>query len=229
MTKEVCIVLPALNEEEHIGRVIDEIPSEEMRRRGYKARILVVDNGSEDRTGEIASGKGVEVIEETTRGKGMAIRAAFNSLSGDFVFILDADYTYPATHILEMLDKLEDGYDVVIGSRLKGHMPKGAMSKLNLVGNHLLAFIANTLYGTRISDPCTGFWGLRQETIKDMELNATGFEIEADILTEISKNGYRITEIPIQYRRRTSPPKLNSLRDGLRISKFLLRKRFLPK
>lgn len=224
--KEVCIVLPALNEEEAIGRVIDEIPKGEIERRGYQARVIVVDNGSKDRTGEIARAKGAEVIVEPIKGKGMAIRTAFKSLSGEFVFILDADYTYPATHILEMLEKLEGGYDVVIGSRLKGRMRRGAMSRLNLVGNRLLALMVNVLYGTRISDPCTGYWGMRQEIIRGLRLDAMGFEIEANMLTEIAKDGCRITEIPIQYRRRSTPPKLSSLRDGFKIGKILLRKRF---
>ena len=226
MAKEVCIVLPALNEEESIGKVIDEIPTEEMRRRGYKHRVIVVDNGSKDRTGEIARGKGAEVIVEPLRGKGRALRAAFKCLSGDFVFIMDSDYTYPATHIPEMLEKLEEGYDVVMGSRLNGQMRRGAMSKLNLVGNHLLALMTNILYGTRISDPCTGYWGFRYEVIRGLELDAVGFEIEVDMLTEIARDGCRITEIPIRYRRRSTPPKLSSLRDGFKIGKMLLSKRF---
>ncbi len=226
MGKEVCIVLPALNEEESIGKVIDEIPGEEMGRRGYKHRVIVVDNGSKDRTGEIARAKGAEVIVEPLRGKGRALRAAFKRCSGDFVFIMDSDYTYPATHIPEMLEKLEEGYDVVMGSRLQGRMKRGAMSKLNQVGNRLLALMTNVLYGTRISDPCTGYWGMKWEVVRDLELDAVGFEIEVDMLAQIARDGHSITEIPIQYRRRSTPPKLRSLRDGFRIGKMLLRKRF---
>ena len=139
---------------------------------------------------------------------------------------MDSDYTYPATHIPEMLEKLEEGYDVVMGSRLNGQMRRGAMSKLNLVGNHLLALMTNILYGTRISDPCTGYWGFRYEVIRGLELDAVGFEIEVDMLTEIARDGCRITEIPIRYRRRSTPPKLSSLRDGFKIGKMLLSKRF---
>jgi len=226
MAKQVCIVLPALNEEDSIGLVIDEIPIADMEKKGYQTRVLVVDNGSRDKTGEIARGKGAEVVVQPVRGKGMALRTAFKSVSGDFVFILDADYTYPATYIPEMLEKLEAGYDVVMGSRLKGRMKEGAMSTLNLVGNRLLALMANVLYGTRISDPCTGCWGFKYEVIRGLELGAVGFEIEADMLTEIARNGCKITEIPIYYRRRATPAKLKSLRDGFKIGRMLLRKRF---
>ncbi len=229
MAKEVCVILPALDEENTIGMVIDEIPREEIERRGYEVDIVVIDNGSIDRTGEIARERGAQVVVEPTRGKGMAIRAGFEALSCDFVFILDADYTYPATYIPEMLEVLEGGYDVVTGSRLKGQMSEGAMSNLNLAGNRLLALMTNILYGTRISDPCTGCWGLSGKALKQLKLNATGFDIEANMLTEVAMNGCRITEIPISYRRRSTPPKLKSLRDGFKIGKMLVSNRFRPR
>jgi len=229
LTKEVCVVLPALNEERTIGLVIDEIPKEEMERRGYRINVMVVNNGSTDKTEEIAREKGAQVVVEPRRGKGMAIRAGFEAADCDFVFMLDSDHTYPAVHITEMLTALEDGYDVVMGSRLKGQMVDGAMTSLNRVGNRLLALMTNVLYGTRISDPCTGCWGFRAEVVKKLRLEARGFDIEVNMLTEIARNGYRITEIPIGYRKRRTRPKLNSLRDGFRIGKMLIRRRFRPR
>ena len=224
--KEVYIIFPALNEEETIGKIIDEVPVEDIKARGYRVEIVVVDNNSTDRTKEIAEEKGAKVITESIRGKGRAIRTAFESVSGDFIFMLDADFTYPATYIPQMLELLEGGYDVVLGSRLKGQMEDGAMRRLNLVGNHLLAFLANLLYGTRISDLCTGCWGFRGEVIKRLELDAIGFELEANMLIEIARKGYRIGELPIHYRRRQTPAKLRSLRAGFRIGRTLIRKRF---
>ena len=224
--KKVSIILPALDEEEAVGKVIDEIPKKDMEERGYRVEILVVDNGSTDRTREIAEAKGAKIIVEPTKGKGRAVRTAFESVSGDFIFMLDADYTYPATYIPQMLEALEEGYNVVLGSRLKGQRAEGAMSKLNLIGNRLLAFIANTLYGTRISDLCTGYWGLTREVVENLELDATGFQLEANMFTEIAKKGYRIAEVPILYRRRLTPTKLSSLEDGLRIGRTLITKRF---
>jgi dolichol-phosphate mannosyltransferase len=105
-------------------------------------------------------------------------------------------------------------------------MKSGAMSKLNQVGNRLLALMTNVLYGTNISDPCTGCWGMKGEVVSRLELDAVGFEIEVDMLAQIARDGYKITEIPIGYRRRETPPKLRSLRDGFKIGKMLLRKRF---
>lgn len=224
--KEVSIILPALNEEETVGKVIEEIPRAEMEGRGYRVEVWVVDNGSTDMTRRVAEESGAKIIMEPRRGKGRAVRAALESVNDDFIFILDADYTYPATHIPEMLELLEVGYDVVIGSRLKGHREPGAISRLNFVGNHVLASMANLLYGTSISDLCTGYWGLRREVAKDLNLEAVGFDLEANMFVEIAGKGYRIGEIPIRFRRRMTPSKLGSLKDGLKIGRMLLRKRF---
>ena len=224
--KKVSVVLPALNEEEAIGNVIDEVPVKELEAKGYGIEIIVVNNGSTDKTAEIASAHGAKVIDEPNRGKGRAIRTGFKSVSGDFVFMLDSDFTYPAGHITQMLELLEDGYDVVLGSRLRGSVEHEAMKRLNLVGNHLLAFMANILYGTRVSDLCTGFWGFNVEVLRSLNLDAVGFELEANLLIEVAKKGYRVGEVPIIYRRRATASKLGSIRAGFRIGRTLLGKRF---
>lgn len=224
--KKVSIILPALNEEKTIGKTINEIPKRDMEIKGYKVEILVVDNGSIDRTRVIAEKKETTIITEPKKGKANAVKRAFELADGDFIFILDADYTYPATYIPQMLKLLEEKYDVVVGSRLRGKMEKGAMSKFNFIGNHLLALMTNILYGTAISDLCTGYWGLRKGVVKNLNIDASGFELEANMLIEIAKRSYRIGEIPIYYRRRISPSKLGSLKDGFKIGWELLRKRF---
>lgn len=224
--KVVSIIFPALNEEETIGKVIDEVPVQELEEKGYRAEIIVVDNGSTDKTREIAESKGVRIITEPARGKGRAMRTAFASVGGNFVFMIDADFTYPTTYIPRTLELLEGKYDVVLGSRLKGQREEGAMTRLNLVGNLMLALLADLLYRTKISDPCTGYWGFRQEVVKSLMLDAVGFELEVNMLIEISKKGYRIGEIPIYYRKRPTPTKLRALRTGYRIARTLIRKRF---
>lgn len=224
--KVVSIIFPALNEEETIGKVIDEVPVQELEGKGYRAEIIVVDNGSTDRTREIAESKGARIITVPARGKGRAMRAAFASVDGDFVFMIDADFTYPSTYIPQTLELLEGKYDVVLGSRLKGQREEGAMTRLNLVGNLMLAFLADLLYRTRISDPCTGYWGFRQEVVKSLKLDAVGFELEVNMLIEIAKKNYRIGEIPIYYRKRPTPAKLHSFRAGYKIGRTMIRKRF---
>jgi len=224
--QRVDIILPTLNEEETIGKVIDEIPRAILEEKGYQVRVLVVDGNSTDLTRQIAQEKGAEVIIEPRRGKGRAMRTAFEQVKADFAFMLDADYTYPAAYIPDLLAMLHQGYDVVIGSRLKGERAKGSMSRLNIIGNHLLTLMANVLYRTRISDLCTGYWGLKGEVIPKLRLSAEGFNFEAELFTLIVKNGYSIGEVPIYYRRRSTPSKLSSIKDGLNIGWTLITKRF---
>ncbi|HEX7474644.1 MAG TPA: glycosyltransferase family 2 protein [Dehalococcoidales bacterium] len=223
--KTISVIIPALNEEGTIAQVIEEIPKDLLESQGCCVGIVVVDNNSTDGTKRIAAAKGAKIIDEPIRGKGKAITTAFKSATEDFIFLLDADYTYPAIYLPQMLKVLED-YDVVLGSRLRGNMEKGAMTRMNRVGNHLLAFMANTLFRTRISDLCTGCWGLRSKVVKELKLDADGFDLEANLFAQIAKKGYRIAEVPISYRRRLTPSKLNSLKDGLIIGRTLIEKRF---
>jgi dolichol-phosphate mannosyltransferase len=99
------------------------------------------------------------------------------------------------------------------------------MTRLNVVGNVLLSLLAWALFGARISDVCTGFWGYRSDAIRRLELEARGFELEADMFVECVRNGLRIAEIPITYRARADQPKLSSLRDGVKIGMFLWKRR----
>ncbi len=223
---EISIILPALNEEGTVGKVIDEVPKQALEQRGYNVKVLVVDGNSVDRTRQIARDKSAEVIIEPREGKGRAMRTAFDHVKADFIFMLDADYTYSPAYISDMLDFLEQDYSVVIGSRLKGKREKGGMSWLNVAGNYLLTSMANVLYWARISDLCTGYWGLRGEIIPDLHLMADGFNFEAELFIQIARKGYKIAEVPIHYRRRSTPSKLNSFIDGLKIGWTLITTRF---
>lgn len=221
----ISIVLPALNEEETIGQVIDEIPRPALEQSGYSVRVIVVDNNSTDHTGQIARQKGATVIVEPRQGKGTAVRTALRSVDADIVFMLDTDYTYPASYISDMLPMLRR-HHVVMGSRLKGQREKGAMSRLNFIGNYLLSLLATVLYQRRVSDVCTGYWGFRAEVVKDLDLKAAGFELEAELFSQLARRGYSVTELPIYYRRRANAPKLSSLKDGLKIGWALITRRF---
>ncbi len=221
----VDVVIPALNEADTIGVVLDEIPFDELRSAGFVARAIVVDNGSSDGTAAIARGKGAEVIHEPQRGKGNAIRHAFRKTSADYVVMLDGDATYPADRIPDMLELLNGGYDVVIGTRLKGTRAEGSISLMNVVGNHLLTWVACVLYGRKTSDLCTGYWAFRGTVLPSLRLTSRGFTLEAELFSEVARNKLRMGEVPVYYRRRPTPTKLRALRDGVRIARMLLRKR----
>ena len=222
---KIAVILPTLNEEQTIGRVIDEIPRQALEEGGYKVQVLVVDGNSTDRTRQIAEQKGASTIVERRKGKGIAVTGALSSVDADFIFMLDADATYPPGAIPDML-KMLGSHHAVIGSRLKGRREKGAMRRLNLVGNRLLSLIATVFYCKRISDVCSGLWGFRGEVVKNLNLRATAFDLEAELFSQLAKRGYSIAEIPIYYRRRASPPKLRPLKDGTRIGWALITRRF---
>jgi glycosyltransferase involved in cell wall biosynthesis len=220
----VAVIIPTLNEEHSIGKVIDGVPMADLLRDGFKTTVYVVDGHSTDDTREIAVEKGAHTILEERKGKGWAIQTAFKSITADYAIMVDGDNTYPIEKATEMISLLKTN-DVVIGSRLKGTIEPGAMTKLNVVGNALLSLLAWTLFGAQISDVCTGFWAYRGEAIRRLELAARGFEIEADMFAECVRKGLRIAEIPITYRAREDQPKLSSLRDGLKIGLFLCKRR----
>ena len=222
----VCIIIPTLNEAEAIGKVIDEIPRQAMELKGYEVEVVVIDGDSTDGTRQVAEARGAKVVVEPRRGKGRQMRRALEIADADFIFMLDGDDTYPPSYIPEMLELLRRTYPVVIGSRLRGKIEKGGMSLTNLIGNRLLTLMANILYKTKISDLCTGYWGLRGEVIPNLKLSADGFDFEADLFSQVVKKSYRIGEIPIYYRRRLAPAKLNSIRDGLKIGWTLITRRF---
>jgi len=219
----VAVVIPTLNEEHSIGKVIDGVPVADLLKNGLKTAVYVIDGQSTDNTREIVVEKGAQLILEERKGKGSAIQTASKSITADYAIMVDGDDTYPIEMATEMTRLLQT-YDVVIGSRLKGTIEPGAMTRLNVVGNVLLSLLARALFSVHISDVCTGFWGYRSDTIRRLELEACGFEIEADMFAECARNGLRIAEIPITYRAREDRPKLASLRDGLKIGAFLFKK-----
>jgi dolichol-phosphate mannosyltransferase len=186
--------------------------------------VYVIDGNSTDNTREIAVEKGAQVILEEQQGKGSAVQTAFKSINADYAIMVDGDDTYPIELATEVTRLLKN-YDVVIGSRLKGAIEPGAMTRVNVVGNVLLSLLAWVLFGVHISDVCTGFWGYRSDAMRRLELGARGFEIEADMFAECVRNGLRIAEIPITYRARKDRPKLASMRDGVKIGLFLCRRR----
>jgi dolichol-phosphate mannosyltransferase len=224
---KVAIILPAFNEELTIGKVIDEVPKLQLEESGYIVEVVVINNNSTDNTGAVAAKHGATVINEPRPGKGIAVRAAFNTVEADYFFMLDADYTYAPSYITSMLPLLECR-DVVIGSRFKGSTEKSAFNWLNLLGNVMLSLFATIVYQRYVSDVCTGYWGFRGEVVKQLCLNnVIGFELEAKLFSEVAKKRYSLAEIPINYRKRIGGiTKLSPFKDGWRIVRTLMSSRF---
>lgn len=209
----IAVILPALNEEKAIGAVITEV-----RALSFPIYIVVADNGSTDRTMEVAMDSGAdEVVTVTPRGKGNAIRAAIARVSQEYVFMLNSDRTYPPRYIGDMLPILQSGYDCVVGER---QITSASMDWVHRFANKVFNSIVLIAYGGRTGDLCSGMLGFRGEVLKDLELTACDFTLEADIFTKLCEKNYKLARLPIEYRRRVGRSKIK-VRDGLNIMRVL--------
>lgn len=226
--RTVSILLPARNEEHGVAAVLSEIPYRELRRRGYKVDVVVVDGHSNDRTRQVAESWGARVVLQEGRGKGMAVRSALPRCEGEVVVMIDADRTYPAWDVPAFLDRIEAGADVVLGTRMRGHIHRGAMSATHRFGNRGLSFLASVLHGRRVTDVCTGMWAFRKDAVLALDLTSREFEIEAELFARAVRARLVLEEIPIDYRSRVGATKLGGVRDGVLIGWKLLSLRLAP-
>ena len=228
----LTLLLPTLDEAEALAGVIGRIPRDAIENGGYILRVVVVDGGSTDGTEEIAESLDCELIQQVGgRGKGNGLREAFHSFmhtDDEFLVLMDADGTYRPEEIVDLLEHLESSnVEIVIGSRMKGTISSGAMTRRNYIGNRILTWLAVVLYSRYVSDLYTGFWAFKRSAIKKMQLNSTGFEIEAEMYTSAVHERIQIAEVPIHYDSRIGQSKLGSIRDGIRIAMKLLKRRFI--
>jgi len=219
----VSFLIPAFNEEATIGEVLDRIAM-----LGLDAQVVVVDDGSSDRTAEIAEEHGATVIRQANAGKGAAIRAAIGAIDGDVAVIQDADMEYDPAEVPELIEPIVRGVaDVVYGSRLRGGKPQRAYLFWHLLGNRFLSLLTSVLYNTTLSDMETGYKAFRADLLRSLELRENRFGLEPEITAQICKRKLRIYELPISYYGRTfEEGKKITWRDGFRAIWVLLRVRF---
>jgi glycosyltransferase involved in cell wall biosynthesis len=215
MTK-VTIVIPALNEEKAIGRVLTQAPVQKLEQQGYSVEFLVVDNGSSDKTGEIARSLGARVILEPKRGYGNAYKAGFAHADGDWIVTGDADMTYPFDMILEFLQQGErENVDFITTNRLLKEN-QGAMSPSHYFGNRTLSAITRVLFQWPFVDSQSGMWIFRRRIWDSLDVRSSGMPFSQEIKLEAYLRGFRCAEIPIPYRTRIGSVKLQAIRDGIR-------------
>jgi len=226
--KSISIVIPALNEEAGIGTTIQSIPRKQLESEGYRVQILVVDNGSTDKTTAVATAAGAEVVSEPRRGYGRAYKTGFASASGQIVATSDADATYPVEDIPKLVDLLEkERLDFITTNRF-AFMDKDAMPVLNKVGNRALNLFMRVLYRIRIEDSQSGFWVFRKSILERLMLRSDGMPFSEELKLEACYYGrLRWKECPIRYKARKGQRKLRIWRDGVQNLSYLTRKRVL--
>jgi glycosyltransferase involved in cell wall biosynthesis len=218
---KVSVVIPCLNEEASIQRCVSEA-RKALEGQGWDGEVIVADNGSDDRSAQLAKQAGALVIHEPRRGYGSAYRAGFAAAQGEYIVMADADLTYDFCDIPRFVTKLDEGADLVMGDRMSGIQP-GAMPWLHrYVGNPLLTGILNLFFRTGVRDAHCGMRAIRRSALPALDLRTTGMEFASEMVIRAGKERLAIEEIPISYHPREGESKLSSFRDGWRHLRFLL-------
>jgi glycosyltransferase involved in cell wall biosynthesis len=220
-TIEVSVVMPCLNEAASIGACVRKA-KESLEKAGFTGEIVVADNGSDDRSAEIAIEHGARVVHEPRRGYGSAYQCGIEAARGTYIVIGDADDTYDFSQIEQFVKPLREGYDFVIGNRFQGEMAKGAMPKLHqYVGNPLLSAVLRGMFKTSIGDAHCGMRSFTRKAYDRMELQTTGMEFASEMVIHAARAGLKMLEIPISYGRRVGQSKLRTFKDGWRHLRFM--------
>jgi glycosyltransferase involved in cell wall biosynthesis len=218
---KVSVVIPCLNEEGSIERCVRNA-QRALAELELAGEVIVADNGSEDRSAELARAAGALVVFEHRRGYGSAYLAGFAAAAGDYIVMVDADLTYDFGDIPRFVAELENGAELVMGDRMKGIQP-GAMPWLHrYVGNPALSGMLNLFFRTGVRDAHCGMRAVRRDVLPRLDLRTTGMEFASEMVVRAGKEQLDITEIPIHYHAREGESKLSSFRDGWRHLRFLL-------
>ncbi len=211
--KDICVLIPTLNEEESIEPVVREFRS-----LGFE-NILVADGHSTDATVERARAAGACIFLQSGTGKGQALKEVFEEIKEDYILLIDGDGTYLPSEAPRLLEPVLKGKaDHVVGNRL-GNVQGGSFKRLNMLGNKMINFFFSTIYRVRLYDILSGYRAFTTEGIHRLDLSTPGFEIESEMTIESVKKGLRIIEVPITYMPRLAgaKTKLHPFRDGLKI------------
>jgi glycosyltransferase involved in cell wall biosynthesis len=220
----ISIVIPALNEVEGIGKVLDEIPREKLHSMGYEVEVIIVDGGSTDGTREVALNRGAKVIDEPRRGYGRAYKTGLALARGDIIVTGDADGQYPFSLIPALVKLMErEGLMFINTNRFYKYHPK-AWRKIKMVGNKLLTLAFNVIFGCFIKDCQSGMWVIRRDLLRVMRVNSDGMEFSVEIKAQALRySREKFIEAPIYYRERIGQNiKLRILRDALRNLAYML-------
>jgi len=221
----ISIVIPAYNEEKSLGTVIWRT-REALQNLRNPYEIIVVDDGSTDQTSFVANKKDVAVVKNHKNcGKGDALKIGFSYCKGDIIVTMDADGSNQPEELPQLIRPiLKDEFDVVIGSRFRGSIEKGAIKSMNLIGNRIFNLIVFFFSRKRLTDTLSGFRAMKREVLSTLNMVSVGYEIEAEMTIELIKKGFTIDEVPINCAKpigRVSM--LNTFGDGLKIMKTIFK------
>src|SRR5918993_2413964 len=223
LTPGVSVVLPCLDELSGVMTVVQEA-FEGLRIAGITGQVIVVDNGSRDGSPSAAASAGATVLFEPRRGYGLAVRRGLQSAQGDVIVLADADRSYDLRQLGDLVHRIGEGADIVIGSRFESAHDGGAMPWLHRhIGTPGLNLLLAIVTGRWFCDSQSGFRAFRRDRLCHLECSAEGMEFASEMLVMAHRGALRIDEIPVRYRRRAGSSKLRPLEDGLRHCRLLIR------
>jgi len=226
---KISVVIPCLNEEKTISTCVKKCV-DSFSKLQIEGEVIVVDNGSSDNSASLAQREGAKVISCVEKGYGSAIRCGFEVAQGEYVLMADADNSYDFNAIPDFYNEIiKTNSDMVIGSRLKGRIHKGAMPFLHrYLGTPVLTLILNILYGTKISDSQCGMRMFKKDSLTKIEFKMPGMEFASELLIGFSQAKMKISEIPIEFFKdgRGRKGHLRPWADGKRHLSLLLIERF---
>jgi glycosyltransferase involved in cell wall biosynthesis len=221
----VSIVLPCLNEAETVGTCVQKA-LKALADLKIIGEVLVVDNGSTDRSAEIARQAGAQILFEPSRGYGRALRRGLEEAAGQCIVIADADDSYDLSAIGPFIDALNNGADLVMGSRRLGKIEKGAMPWLNRrLGNPVLSGLMNLMFDSKVSDVHCGMRAVTKDAFLRMNVSSEGMEFASEMVVKAARSNMHIVDLPVVLRqdgRTNHGPHLRPLRDGWRHLRFML-------
>ena len=188
--------MPCLNEAETVGVCVTKALAW-LRSAGVDGEVLVVDNGSTDRSSELASAAGARVIRERRRGYGNAYLRGFAEARGEIIVMGDADDTYDFSALDDLIRPLGQGYDLVLGNRFSGGVQPGAMPWAHrYIGSPIINLLIRRFIGVRVGDSQSGFRAFTRDAYKRLALRSGGMELASEMIVNAAREGLHIAEVP---------------------------------
>lgn len=221
---DLSVIMPCLNEENTVAQCVSEAWNF-IEENNLCGEVIVVDNGSEDKSAEQAARAGAMVLKNSVKGYGSAIKTGIAAGRGHVLVIGDCDTTYDFFDIKDIYEMLSNGqYDMVIGDRYAGGMEKGSMPLSHKIGVRILSFLGREKFHTDIYDFHCGLRGMTDNTAKKLNFTTNGMEFATEMIAIASLNGLKIGQTPVKLRKclKDRKSKLRTIKDGIRHLRYIL-------
>ncbi len=219
---EISVVMPCLNEEKTIGICIKKA-QKGLKKNNLNGEIIIADNGSTDKSIEIAKSLGARIVHQPKKGYGNAYHAGIKEAQGKYILMGDSDNTYDFLIVNDFIKPLRAGYDMVIGDRFAQKMQKKAMSfSHRYIGNPILSAILRILFKVKVKDAHCGIRSFTRQAYDKLKLKTEGMEYASEMIMAAARENLKIKELPIEYGIREGESKLETFNDGWRHLKFML-------